>query len=117
MDTWLHRLARGEYGLRRTYWLGWWLGNTAAIVFVTLLIMGAATVNTHLAVALAWACGMAVYLGYNVLAMIGIWRAAGDYPGWGGWAIWARINVGFAWLGLAYLAVCIPIVFLRLLWG
>lgn len=104
-DAWLRRFVCGEYGLSRTYWLGWWLGGAVAILPLVLFMVGAEAVDSAVAVALALTLGLGIYGGYNALAMIGIWRAADAYRGWRGWAVWAKLNVGLAWIGLSVLAL------------
>ena len=115
--SWLRRLARGEYGLRRTYWLGWGLGGSVAIVPLFLLAVAAGAIDSAVALALAWVCGLAIYGGYNALAMIGVWRAADAHTGWRGWAIWAKLNVGLACIGLAITALSLPFVLVFALAG
>lgn len=113
--TWLHRMVRGEYGLRRTCWLGWWLGGGISATPLVLLMVAARAIDSAIAMALAWVCGIAIYGGYNALAMIGVWRAADAYAGWRGWAIWAKLNVGCACIGLAVLALSVVFVPLSML--
>ena len=113
-DTWLHRLVRGEYGLARTYWIGWWLGDVGAALPLFLMMFVAVILQSGTGTALAWVCGFLIYGAYNVVAMIGVWRAADAYRGWRGWAIWAKVNIGLACIGLAFLAVCLPFVFVAL---
>ena len=113
-NTWLHRLVRGDYGLPRTYWVGWWLGELIAAVPLFLFMFVAIVLQSATSAALALVCGFLIYAAYNALAMIGVWRAADAYRGWRGWAIWAKVNVGLACVGFAYLAICIPIVFVSL---
>ena len=113
--TWLHRMMRGEYGLGGTYWLGWGLGGGISATPLVLLMVAAQAIDSAVAMALAWICGVAIYGGYNALAMIGVWRAADAYRGWRGWAIWAKVNVGWASIGLAALALSVVFVPLSML--
>ena len=115
--SWLRRLARGEYGLRRTYWLGWGLGGGIASAPIVLLAVAAEAIGSVVAMALACVCGIAIYGGYNALAMIGVWRAADAHPGWRGWAIWAKANVGLACIGLTIAALGLPFVLVLRLVG
>ncbi len=113
--TWLHRMARGEYGLGGTYWLGWGLGGGISATPLVLLMVAAHAIDSAVAMALAWVCGVAIYGGYNALAMIGVWRAADAYAGWRGWAIWAKVNVASGCIGLAVLALSVVLVPLSML--
>ena len=113
MIAFLVRLGRGEFGLSKTYWFGWFLSDLAWLIpaaVVALIgyaagpVVGGATL----------AALIAMYLAYNALVIVGVWRAAGEYQGWRGWAVWARFNVGLAGLGLVLVA---GVLLLRLLLG
>ena len=109
----LARLGRGEFGLTKTYWFGWvlsdiaWLAS-AAIVALIVRFAG------NLAITLALAVLAALYLAYNMLVMVGVWRAADAYGGWRGWAVLAKFNVGVVGFGLIGVA---GVFLLRLLLG
>ena len=109
--AWLRRLVRGEYGLACTYWLGWWVGGGLAIVPLVLFVVAAHAIDSVVAMVLAWVCGIAIYGGYNTLATIGVWRAANAHAGWRVSAIWAKVNVGLAWIVFPGLLFFVLLVF------
>ena len=113
MIAFLTRLGRGEFGLAKTYWFGWFLSDLAWLVPASIVafigyaagpMVGASTL----------AILLAMYLAYNVLVMVGVWRAAGEYQGWRGWAVWAKLNIGLAGVGFV---VAAGVLLLRLLLG
>lgn len=90
------RLWRGDLPLDVAFWnwavIGGLLVNMmTSVVFFLLLRSGHA--------ALATAVGYALSVPYNLLAMVGVWRAAGRYTGPPHWATAARV-VGLVGLGL-----------------
>ena len=109
----LTRLGRGEFGLSRTHWFGWVLADVAWLIPAAIVALTAQFVGTVVA-ALMVAVLAALYLAYNVLVMVGIWRAADAYQGWRGWAVWAKFNVGVVGVGLIGLA---SVLLLKLLLG
>lgn len=108
--AWLRRLVRGEYGLACTYWLGWGLCGGMAVIPLLLFLVAADAIDSVVAKALAWVCGIAIYGGYNALAMIGVWRAANAHAGWRICAVWAKVNVGLACMGFPVLALVLAVV-------
>ena len=86
--TSLHRLWRGELALGRAFWnwavLGGLAVNTASSGLFLFLMM-----NGHPIAALI--AGYAPSIPYNIIATVGVWRAAGNYPGDRRWADLARI--------------------------
>lgn len=109
----LTRLGRGEFGLSRTHWYGWVLSDIAWLIPAAIVALIAQFVGTVVAAPMV-AVLAALYLAYNVLVMVGIWRAADAYQGWRGWAVWAKFNVGVVGVGLIGLA---SVLLLRLLLG
>ncbi len=83
------RLASGDFGLAKTYWL---YG-----LVISVAINMALKVVTSLGV-LAVAI-LAVTL-YQVIVLLGIWRAASRYQGWKVWAILAKIATVLGWLSV-----------------
>jgi hypothetical protein len=74
------KLARGEYGLAKTYWLyGVLVGFVVNIVFSVVQSPGIIAI------------GLVVYTAYGVPVIMGIWRAAAKYTGPKIWAILAKI--------------------------
>ena len=109
----LTRLGRGEFGLCKTYWFGWFLSDLAWLVPASIVaLIGYAT--GPMVGASTLAVLIAMYLAYNVLVMVGVWRAAGGYQGWRGWAVWAKLNIGLAGLGFV---VAAGVLLLRLVLG
>ena len=95
----LRRLGRGHFGLSQTYWLGWVLSDIAWLIPVAIVALIAQFVGT-VVTTFALAVLAALYLAYNVLVMVGVWRAADAYRGWRGWAVSAKFNVGVVGFGL-----------------
>ena len=113
MIAFLTRLGRGEFGLAKTYWFGWVLSDIAWLVpaaIVGLIVQLAGDLATTLTLAVL----APLYLAYNLLVMVGVWRAADAYRGWRGWAVWAKFNVGVVGVGLIGVA---SVLLLRLLLG
>lgn len=83
------RLSGGDFGLAKTYWL------YGVVVGVALnMALRIVTSLGVLAVAL-----LAVTL-YQVMVLLGIWRAASRFQGWKGWAILAKIAAALGWIGV-----------------
>lgn len=80
------KLLNGEFGLAKTFWLFWLL---VGIVWGVVL----AIVEGVFPLPLLWLYTVSylVYLVYQVLVMIGLWRAANKYKGWKVWAVLAQI--------------------------
>lgn len=113
MIAFLARLGRGEFGLAKTYWLGWFLSDLAWLIpvaVVALIGYSAGPMVGGITLALLFV----MYLAYNALVIVGVWRAAGEYQGWRGWAVWAKLNIGLAGVGFV---VAAGVLLLRLLLG
>ena len=91
------KLAGGEYGLARTYWL---YGVVVGLIYRILLLIPSLAVMLILTLA---------YLVYCVPLLMGIWRAADGYNGPKVWAVLARIVVIISLLGLIYLVAALII--------
>jgi hypothetical protein len=83
------KLASGDFGLAKTYWL---YGVLAGLIVnaVTRAIPSVGILAVVLAVTIV----------YQVLALLGIWRAADRYQGRKVWAILAKIATVLGWLGV-----------------
>jgi len=93
------RLVNGDFGLAKTYWL---YGVAVGIVinFLSRIVpsLGALAVILVLAIP------------YQVMVLLGVWRAADKYQGRKAWAILAKIATVLGWLGvLASLGVFIEV--------
>jgi hypothetical protein len=83
------KLASGDFGLAKTYWL---YG-----VLVGLIVNAVTRVIPSVGVL---ALVLAVTIAYQVMVLLGIWRAAGRYQGRKVWAILAKIATVLGWLGV-----------------
>lgn len=95
----LQRLWRGDEPLARAFW-GW-------AVVGSLLVNGATTtlfliLSAQDLVVLGLVAGYAISVPYNILAIVGVWRAADRHPGARFWAEAARIA---ALIGLIAMSV------------
>lgn len=100
----LNKLKSGDYGLAKTYWLFGVLTNSIAGLFVKVLVPVAPNLGALL---------ILVCVAYNVIAMIGVWRAADSYKGEPLWAILAKIAVlGGSVLNFVALG-SIPLIFMN----
>ena len=88
----LSGLARGDYGLARTFWL-----------YGVLVRLGSSLVLRLVEGTVLGVLFGVTYLGYEVALTMGIWRAAGRYAG------------GEHWVVLARALAVLPLVFLG--WG
>lgn len=83
------KLSSGDFGLAKTYWL---YGVVAGIV-INLVIQVVPSIGA-IAVVLALATV------YQVMVLVGIWRAANRYQGRKVWAILAKIATVLGWMGV-----------------
>lgn len=83
-----YRLWRGELALADAFWnwavLGGLLVNTASSMSFLALMMNGRPL-------LAFIAGYVPSVPYNIVAAVGVWRAAGRYTGERRWADLARI--------------------------
>lgn len=83
----LYRLWRGELALGHAFWtwavFGGLVVNAATSGLFLLLMMNDRPVSAFIA-------GYAVSIPYNIVASVGVWRAAKHYPGARRWADLAR---------------------------
>jgi len=86
----LGRLVRGELGLARTYWV---FAIAVNLVAGTLLMIAAG------ADPLFGLLGFPL-MAYQVLVLIGLWRASETYRGSQVWSALAKVSVIFGWLKL-----------------
>ena len=83
------RLANGDYGLAKTYWL------YGVVIGVALnMVLRVVTSLGMLAVAIV------LVTIYQAMVLLGTWRAASRYQGWKGWAILAKIATVLGWLSV-----------------
>ena len=76
------KLANGDYGLAKTYWLYWVaVGHLAALL--------SSMITSTVALLILMAFGTA----YDVLVVLGIWRAANRYEGPAIWPVLAKISI------------------------
>jgi hypothetical protein len=84
----LHRLWRGELALGHAFWnwavIGGLAVNAASSALFLVLIANGRPIAALIA-------GYAPSIPYNIIAAVGVWRAAGHYPGDRRWADLARI--------------------------
>lgn len=83
------KLSNGDFGLARTYWL---YGVVVGIV-INLVIQVVPSIGA-IAVVLALATV------YQVMVLLGIWRAATRYQGRKVWAILAKFAAVLGWMGV-----------------
>jgi len=86
--TTLRRLWRGELPLSDAFWN--WAVIGGIVVNVLTTIMSLTLIMNGQALA-AFIAGYAVSVPYNVVATVGVWRAAARYEGDRKWADLARI--------------------------
>lgn len=93
------KLVNGDFGLAKTYWLyGFVVGIVINVLTRIVPSLGALTVILALAIP------------YQVMVLLGVWRAADKYQGRKAWAILAKIAAVLGWLGvLASIGVFIEI--------
>ena len=84
----LHSLWRGELSLFDAFW-NWAVIGGLLVNGVTSGLFLILAVNDQLALAVI--AGYAVSIPYNILASVGVWRAAGRYRGERHWADLARL--------------------------
>ena len=83
------RLARGDFGLARTYWL---FGVLAGCVVSLVAQTVDRTLDAYNAVVAVVAIGL-VHVPYQIVVAIGVWRAAGAYRGPRLWGVLAKTAV------------------------
>lgn len=101
------RLANGDYGLAKTYWLYYGLVNVIANIvfgFGIAIIEPTRGITFALILLIIY---FVLYIIYSVLVIMGIWRAATKYTGPKIWAVLAKIVcvVGVLVLAVAILAI------------
>jgi peptidoglycan biosynthesis protein MviN/MurJ (putative lipid II flippase) len=83
------KLSSGDFGLPKTYWLyGVVVGIVINIVIQIVPSIGAIAVVLALATV------------YQVMVLLGVWRAATRYQGRKVWAILAKIATVLGWMGV-----------------
>lgn len=99
----LRKLARGDFGLPRTYWLF----NVLAGLVVSALVGAVESAGAQPAASLAAVAIWLAYVPYQFLVLVGVWRAAGAYSGSTLWSVLARVAVVLGSIGVvvALLAV------------
>lgn len=85
--TFIPALARGDFGLAKTYWL------YGVLVSFVVQIIGEFITSTEPLVLV-----MGIYIIYMLPVLLGIWRAADVYPGPYVWAVLAKIWVVLGWI-------------------
>ena len=85
------KLAGGEFGLAKTYWLYGVLVGVVANVSTSFITSIFGLVVT-----------MIVYTAYEIPVLMGIWRASDKYQGPNAWAVLAKIAVILGAIMLAY---------------
>jgi hypothetical protein len=86
--TGLRRLWRGEVPLSDAFWTWAVLGGLAVNMPTSALFLWLMTLDQP---GLAFLAGYAISLPYNLIATVGVWRAAERHPGDRVWAEAARI--------------------------
>lgn len=93
VGTFVRKVWRGDYGLARTFW-GLGLGVSIAVGLLLSSLGGGEAVLVGV-----------LHLGYTVVVLVGIWRAATQYEGLKIWSILAKASVvlvpGLLVLGLS----------------
>ncbi|MGO2137040.1 MAG: hypothetical protein ACTH3S_16615 [Marinobacter sp.] len=93
------KLTSGDFGLAKTYWL---FGVVVGIV-LNLIIKFTPSIGGLLVI-------LALAVVYQVMVLLGVWRAANRYQGRKAWTILAKIAAVLGWLGvLANLGVLVEI--------
>ena len=83
------KLVNGDFGLAKTYWLyGFLVGLIINVLTRIVPSLGALAVI------------LAVAIPYQVMVLLGVWRAADKYQGRKAWAILAKIATVLGWLGV-----------------
>lgn len=83
------KLVNGDFGLAKTYWLyGFVVGLIINVLTRIIPSLGALAVI------------LAVAIPYQVMVLLGVWRAADKYEGRKAWAILAKIATVLGWLGV-----------------
>jgi hypothetical protein len=95
----IRQVWRGEVSLAEAFW-GWAvLGALLVNLFTSVLFLTLVSRDLTL---LGFIAGYAISVPYNVLAAVGVWRAAARHPGDPAWAETARV---IALVGLAVLTI------------
>jgi tetrahydromethanopterin S-methyltransferase subunit G len=85
----LSKLVNGDFGLAKTYWLyGFVVGLIINVLTRIIPSLGALAVI------------LAVAIPYQIMVLLGVWRAADKYQGRKAWAILAKIATVLGWLGV-----------------
>ncbi|PFG54303.1 hypothetical protein ATG98_3523 [Marinobacter sp. LV10R520-4] len=83
------KLMSGDFGLAKTYWLyGFLVGLIINVVTRIIPSLGAVAII------------LALTIPYQVMVLLGVWRAADRYQGRTAWAILAKIATVLGWLGV-----------------
>jgi len=83
------KLVNGDIGLAKTYWLyGFVVGLIINVLTRIIPSLGALAVI------------LAVAIPYQIMVLLGVWRAADKYQGRKAWAILAKIATVLGWLGV-----------------
>lgn len=86
--TGLLKLWRGELGLGDAFWKWAVLGGLAVNAVTSVLFLVLALRGWPVA---AFIVGYVLSVPYNIVATVGVWRAAAHYPGERRWADLARV--------------------------
>ena len=94
--SFFHKLANGDFGLAKTYWLYGVLVGVLANIISNII-----TSTPGLVIF------MVVYAAYEIPVLMGIWRASDKYQGPSVWAVMAKIAVilGVIMLVIGFLAI------------
>ena len=90
------RLGRGDYGLARTYWLF----NVPVGLVVSTLMGAVTTAGSQPAASMVAAAIWLGYIPYQVLVLVGVWKAARAYRGLALWSVLARVAVVLGSVGV-----------------
>lgn len=98
MTEFLRKLAQGDYGLAKTYWLCHILVYVLLTTVLVIVSTYAKTVSLYppvwFSVVQSVAAALAVLqLPYLCMAVAGVWRACRRYQGWKIWSFLARCQV------------------------
>ena len=90
------KLISGEYGLAKTYWVYGFLVSFVIGILVRMMAPNLIAVIMFI-----------MYLPYQMIVLIGVWRAASLYKGWAIWSYLAYIAAILSWLmiGLAFAVI------------
>lgn len=83
------KLSNGDFGLSKTYWEY----GVAVGIFLN-VVTGFITSVWILAIV------MLIYIAYETLVLMGVWRASNKYEGRKGWAVLAKISTVLGAIGL-----------------